>query len=38
MHPDAGDPDDAVDILDVALDLTRDAIRVIGNLANCQGP
>ncbi len=38
MHADPGDPNDAVNVLDVTLDITGDAIRVIGNLANCQGP
>ncbi len=34
----AGNSDDAVDVLDVAFDFAPHLVRMIGNLANCQGP
>ncbi len=38
VHADARDADNAADILDVAFDVARDAVGVIRDLANCQGP
>ena len=38
MHANAGDANYAPHILDVPLDICGDAVGVIRNLANCQGP
>ena len=38
LDADASDSDDAVDVLDIAFDFTPDLVRMIGDLANCQGP
>ncbi len=38
MHADARDADHAVDVLDITFYVTFDAIGVIGDLTNCQGP
>ena len=38
LDADTGNPDDAVDVLDVAFDFAPDLVRMIGDLANCQGP
>ena len=35
---DAGNSDDAVYVLDVAFDFAPDLVRMIRDLANCQGP
>ena len=38
MHADSRDADDAIDVLDVALDIALDAVGMIRNLTDCQGP
>ena len=38
VHADARDADDAVNVLDVSLDVAGDTVGVIRDLANCQGP
>ena len=38
MHSNAGDANHAPHILDVPFDVSGDAVGVIRDLANCQGP
>lgn len=36
--PDTGDPNHAVHILNVAFNLAANPVRMVRDLANCQGP